>query len=314
LIVLKLKEGINAWGCTNPDPHADSSIRAALIRESEDRESTWAEDEADRILRTDPVFWLRDRVRESRDQPEEKFDDDPVTADVGSLPEYATGFFGRESGGLLSLRGMTTLSGRASSGKTWFALGAALQSALDGWDVSYIAAEGSDVVKRRVQAAFGKQPPRNFHLVTVHPGATLGDIAEMVEYRIMSRRTLLVFDSISSLMGMMLAPPGMSRWDEQSKLEMFLMRIRSLTRGEVAMMIVSEANAQGEAKGRTLDHKSDTSINFVSVEDSDAKEVRVVKAWEGRTGLIGRARVDPGTACLRLIFDGPVSDAEPQKF
>ena len=303
---LKLSGGFNAFACDQGE-HEDSAIRHALMAECDDRGGSW-EDEADEALRRcDPVFWVRERVLEARSVPDVKFKLEGLDG-VSPLPTFATGFAQRERGSLLALRGMTTLSGKASSGKSWFALGSALNSALDGWDVHYLAAEGEDVIQRRVATAFGDAPPRRFNLHSVKPGVTVDHMIREIADWIVSTRTLLVIDSISTLMGLMVIARGASKWDEQAKLEIFLMRVRELTRGEVAIVNISEANAAGETKGRTLDHKSDISINFKSLEDSDAKEVRVVKAWEGSTGLVGRARVNARAPGLELIHDGPVVD------
>lgn len=304
--VLKLSGGLSAFGCTEGE-HDDSAIRHKLIGECQDRGSDWGGELTSIVQRCDPVYWVREQVLDAQAMPEQKFQTERLTGSQ-PLPVFATGFVGRERGSLLALRGMTTLSGKASSGKTWFALGAALNSALDGWDVHYLAAEGEDVIRRRIAVAFGDAPPPRFRLHSVKPGVTVEHMIREIADWIVSTRTLLVIDSISTLMGLMAVDPRASRWDEQAKLEIFLMRVRELTRGEVAVINISESNAAGETKGRTLDHKSDISINFKSLEDSDAKEVRVVKAWEGHTGLIGRAMVEPSGPGLELIYEGPRSN------
>ena len=296
--------GLKAFGCDGPDQHTDGQIRNALLGEVAD----WTEEteaELDKIeRRIDPVAWLLGRVYAAQQAKEVSITDEDL-ANFVQLPPYATGLSGSESGGLIQLRGMTTCSGKASSGKTWFALGAAINSAIDGWNVHYIAAEGEDVIKRRVHHACGGNPPKSFHLHAVEPGVTADDILERVGEWITSTRTLLVLDSISTLMSFMAVDHRESRWDAQGRLETFLMGLRKLTRGEVSIIVISESNAAGESKGRTIDHRSDISINFKSMEDSDAKEIRVVKAWESSTGLIGRAMVDPNGPGLDLIYDGP---------
>jgi predicted ATP-dependent serine protease len=208
---------------------------------------------------------------------------------------------------------MTTLSGKASSGKSWFALGVAVNSAIDGWDVHYLAAEAHDVIGRRLKLAMGDAVPERFTLHSVEPGVTPADMIAEIRDWVVSTRTLLVIDSISTLLGLMRVGSSIDKWDAQDSLEMFLMRVRALTRGEVGILNISEANAQGESKGRVIDHRSDVSVNFVSVEDSDAKEIRVVKAWEGQTGMIGRARIDwkgPGMDLVHEGASGYIEDGE----
>ena len=298
--------GFKAFGCDGPDQHTDSQLLNAMIGDvSEWGAETLAEIDAIE-RRLDPVAWLLDRVEAAKRTREIKITDEDL-ADFVTLPAFSTGFSGSEVGGLLALRGMTTLSGKASSGKTWFALGAALNSALDGWNVHYVAAEADDVVKRRVYHAYGDQRPTNFHLHLVEAGLRVDDILERLSDWIISTRTLLVLDSLSTLMSFMDHDERESKWDAQGRVEIFLMGLRKLTRGDVSIINVSESNAAGESKGRTIDHRSDMSINFKSVEDSDAKEIRIVKAWESSTGLIGRARPDPKGPGLELIYDGPTA-------
>ncbi len=304
--------GIKAFGCDGPAQHGDATVRAGMVAESD---GGMAEDRAelDRLeRRIDEVVWLQDRIERAAEPPDEKFDTTSMDT-PDSLPVYATGFIGRERGMLMELRGMTTLSGKASSGKSWFALGAAVQSALDGWNVEYIAAEGEDVIRRRIFAALGHYPPTSLRLHSVQPSVDTDDLIQAIRWWVRSPRTLLVIDSVSTLMGLMDLKPHANRWEEQSRLEMFLLRIRTLTRGAVGILVISESNAQGEVKGRSLDYRSDLSIHFQSVEDSDAKEIRVRKAWEGQTGLVGRARVDPKGPGLKLIHEGSVADAEPSE-
>lgn len=298
--------GLKAFGCDGPEQHTDSQVRYGMIADGE----LWAAEnrrEMDEIQRRlDPVAWLHDRLDEAQKPADEKFHLEAIdNAEV--LPTYATGFTGRDGGRLVALRGMTTLSGKASSGKSWFALGVAISSALDGWDVHYLAAEANDVIGRRVTHALGKGVPERFTLHSVEPGVKAADMIEEIRGWVVTNRTLLVIDSISTLLGLMRVGSSQDKWDAQDSLEMFLMRVRSLTRGEVGIVNIAEANAQGESKGRVIDHRSDVSINFKSLEDSEAKEIRVVKAWEGYTGLLGRARVDPNGPGLDLIYDGAVA-------
>ena len=296
--------GIETFGCDGPEPHTDSQIRNAWVRANE-RES--AEDRADMtemLRRIDPVAWLLDQVDRAKVDQDIKITDEDL-ADFEELPAYASGLVGREVAGLIGLRGMTTLSGDPSSGKTWFALGAALSSALDGWDVHYIAAEAEDVIKRRVHHVFKGNPPERFSLHSIEPNLTTDDILERIGNWITSTRTLLVIDSISTLLAFMKRGKGQDQWEAQSRLETFLMGLRKFTRGEISIINISESNARGETKGRTLNYRSDMAINFKPLEDSDAREVRVMKAWESKTGLLGRARVDPDGPGLQMLYSGP---------
>jgi len=290
------------FGCDGPELHTDSQVRDSLIGEA------WASENRAEMSaierRIDPVAWLHDRLDEATQPSDEKIHDESMLRGE-VLPSFATGFVGRETGRLISLRGMTTLSGKASSGKSWFALCSALSSAVDGWEVHYLAAEANDVIGRRVRFACGDGVPERFHLHSVEPGIGSRDMIARIRGWVTTTRTLLVIDSISTLLGLMRYGKNLDKWDAQDSLEMFLMRVRALTHGEVAILNISEANAQGESKGRVIDHRSDVSVNFVSLEDSNAKEIRVTKAWESHTGLIGRADIDAKGPGLRLLYEGP---------
>ena len=303
--------GLKAFGCDGPDQHTDGTLRNLLLGEVAEWDAE-TQAELDAIeRRLDPVAWLLDQVDRAKKSREIKITDEDL-ANFVTLPVYASGLIGREVHGLISLRGMTTLSGKASSGKTWFALGSAINSAFDGWEVHYIAAEAEDVIKRRVHVSCGGSPPKRFHLHAVEPGLRVDDILERLSEWIISTRTLLVLDSLSTLMSFMSHDPRESKWDAQGRVETFLMGLRKLTRGDVSIINISESNAAGESKGRTIDHRSDISINFKSLEDSDAKEIRIVKAWESTTGMIGRARVNPTGPGLELIYDGPKAYEETE--
>ena len=306
VFVRRLGGALKCFGCDTDDSHGEAAIRNLWIAEDMKHESLQDELQDDRERRLDPVAWLQDKVLAAQDQPETKFQYEDISR-VEELPSYRTGIVGRESGSLLHLRGMTTLSGIASSGKTWFALGAALASAGEGWSVHYLAAEAYDVIKRRIKTAYGDHPPELFNLHSVKPGVTVEIMIQEIAEWITSTKTMLVIDSVSTLMGLMTYARGADKWDEQGRLEMFLMQLRELTRGQVAIINISESNAQGEAKGRTLNHRSDIGIHFKSLDDSDAKEIRIMKAWEGRTGPLGRARVNAQELGLELVSEGPIA-------
>ncbi len=100
-----------------------------------------------------------------------------------------------------------------------------------------------------------------------------------------------------------------SQWDAQGRIETFLMGLRKFTRGDVSIINISETNARGEAKGRTINYRSDMAVHFKPVDESDAKEIRVVKAWESSIGMIGRAVVDAKAPGMKLLYQGPASAA-----
>ncbi len=192
---------VSAMGCDGKAQHTTSQIVNALHSELGQEIAAGQAASDEMLRRIDPTAWVLDQVEAAKHEPEVKITDEDL-ADFVSLPEFSTGLVGTESNGLLSLRGMVTLSGDPSSGKTWFALGAALKSALDGWNVHYIAAEAEDVIKRRVHHAFGSSPPPHFHLHSIEAGLMAADILDRLSEWIVSTKTLLVLDSLSTLMSL----------------------------------------------------------------------------------------------------------------
>ena len=125
----------------------------------------------------------------------------------------------------------------------------------------------------------------------------------------------MVIDSINSLVdGLEGSGSDVFSLGPLKKLAMWMMRVRQFTRGEVSFLILSEANASGETKGRSMDHKADLSVNFAkSGDDWNVKDVNVVKNWWGPSGHVGSYRFNPDTGGLWPDIDvnGEPKDDEP---
>ena len=278
-----------AWGCDGPERHGDASIMNTWEASFDGSRAEIDFQLSEKERRTDPVAWVIQCLIDAR-EPQEKHFSRVDTRSVDTIEQFPTGFT-NGSNTLPSLGGMVTLSGKASAGKSWFALGIGLTAGEEGWDTHYVAAEGVQTIKQRLQASSRSQ--KNFEVHQVDPGFNLNETLDEITTWIKAPKTLLIFDSISTMQALMASSNAKDKWETQSKLEMFLMQVRSLTRGYVAIVNLSEMNAAGEAKGRSLDHRSDIGIKFVSSdEDHSVKEVTVTKNWNGPTGPLGYGRVD----------------------
>ena len=295
---------LSALGCDGQGRHGDATVIAMWRAQDKTSDASFEFEQDERIRRIDPAAWCRDKLAEAREEADERVTVLDQESDI-RLPPFPHGFVG-DVPLLRHLNGMVTLSGKASAGKSWMALGASLNAANEGWDVHYIAAEGSDVIIRRARNS--QRDRKNWTIHGIEPGVTVTDLMDAITSWIVRPRTLLVIDSISTLQGLMKQIDGQKGWEAQSKLEMFLMRIRSLTRGYVAIINLSEANAAGETKGRSLDHRSDIAINFISCDaEREVKSVVIVKSWEGHTGSLGFGRIDASVPGIMLSDDPPGS-------
>lgn len=299
-----------ALWCDGPSEHSDSTIRNAFARWDAELDAVDPEF-ADSLLRkVDPIEFLRDQVL------------DVVNRSSGGIrplrldetvppPEFPTGLGGVQSGTMLACRGMTLYSGKASSGKTWAALRASLDAARSGWDVTYLAAEGGAVVHSRAQevARTIGGIPDAWTLRNVHYGTAFDDLVAAMGEAIRSERTLFVVDSFSTLLRMT-EDDQTDYWSHHRRFERLLYLIRERTAGCVGLLVLSEANAAGETKGRSFDHLADMSVNFAShEEDPQTKRVRVVKSWWSRLGEVGSYLVKPGQGGLIRIPDEGIATA-----
>ena len=281
--------GITMWGCNGEAQHGDATIKGLFAKHDEDEQARINTEMDELLRRSDPTAWVIDKMHEAR-RPKERH---ITVADKNmntALPKYPTGFTDDCSGRISSLVGMTALSGKASAGKSWFALGIAVNASEEGWDTHYVAAESLAPTIGRLQ--FTKRDNDNLTFHEVEPGLTGEELIVQITEWIVRPRTLLIIDSISTLQSMMVPKSGATKWEQHSALEVFLMNVVAMTRGYVAIVVLSEMNAAGEDKGRQLFHRSNTGISFESCEgESQVKIVQIRKAWQGFTGRLGFGRI-----------------------
>ena len=312
VITRRVGEFGNVLLCTGEDAHGDATIRNYVENFHEADEDNDAEmDEI--LLRCDPVEYMRDQVGYALERKGGGIRK-PNASMLLPPPTYPTGLRGVQNGTLLYYQGMTLLSGKASCGKTWSALRASLDAAVQGWEVHYLAAEGVAVAHGRAAELTHNDVPKRWRLQVVEDGSTLDDIGSYLRKAICSERTLVVIDSFSTMLRMLDDESG-DPWELQRRLERFLFNLRQGTAGCIAPLVISEANAAGETKGRSFDHIADLSVNFRADEDEHAiKHIRVHKSWWAKTGEVGRFKVSPGQGGLVRLPDEDASLQEQREY
>lgn len=237
----------------------------------------------------------------------------------------------RGANGFARMQGVVTIAGAPSAGKSYFAIAAAVDNALDAenpWDVFYLSCEmGRDyVVDRALRAAASHDlsfyecmspparakaaewarstpVPERFTLVEVGIGVTIEQVIAYLAENVGDRPTLVVLDSISSLVDNMSDVSGDAFGMTNLKtVQRYATAVRRLTRGHVAWIILSELNKEGRAKGRSLDHRSDLAISMVPDPDNGrVKRISVTKSWFSETGPLGDFALQPEIARLTRV-------------
>lgn len=300
--------------CDGPAGHSDTIIRNAYQRWNDEIDAV-DDDSADELLRrANPVEFIRDQVEAAARRRIGQVRV-PSKAMLIPPPTFPTGLGGIQSGRLMHYQGLTLLSGKASSAKTWSAIRSSLDAAETGWDVMYVAAEAAAVVHNRMRQVLGADdPPLSWALRFVEDGTRFESVVEFMVDAIRTERTLFVIDSFSTLLRMT-EVDGVDYWTHHRNLERFMFNVRQLTAGCVGLLVLSESNAAGETKGRSFDHIADLSVNFAKdAEDPEVKCVTVAKSWWGRVGEVGKYVVKPSRGGLVRMPDASDSMSEQRGY
>jgi hypothetical protein len=276
----------------------------------------------------DPATFKRLMLRRALESPE-------ATIEITRHEDYKAVRFPLFTSGLIGVtvrwEGCVVISGEPSVAKSYVTTSTGVDMAFDGWDVFYASAEMHEkTIRSRAARAVvsrclkpedytnsstamaardevlrqyrdGVQLPDSFHVVKLRMGVTIQDLVEMLVDRVTDRPTLVCIDSVSSLCDAMADadprdPFGMAALREIVK---WVTAVSDLTHGQVAFLILSEINAEGRAKGRSIDHRCDTAIAMTNHPDngeattagganqSDVKVIRTTKNWNGPTGKVG---------------------------
>lgn len=281
------------------------------------------------LLDQSPAAYKRAILRNALTMTESALERAALDAAPERPPQFRSPLRGEK--GFTKLQGVVTIAGAPSAGKSYFAIGAAIDNALDErepWDVFYLSCEmGRDyVIDRALRAAASSElsfyecsspasraraaewaadtpMPARFTLVEVGIGVTMEEIIGFLAENVGDLPTLVVLDSISSLADNMSDVAGDSFGMTNLKsVQRYATAVRRLTRGHVAWLILSELNKEGRAKGRSLDHRSDLAISMVPDPDNGRiKRVTVTKSWFSETGLLGDFALQPEIARLTRV-------------
>ena len=221
-------------------------------------------------------------------------------------PTWPTGLAGQRTF-LRTFTGVTFLVGGPSAGKSWLAIGSALEAAMAGWHVLYISAEmgPAQILRRAMGFMDGRELPDGFEVLQAGYGASVDALVEKVAITVDERRTLIVLDSISSFVDQ--SVEGTSGEDIHNigplkRLTMWAMNLRSETNGDVSFLILSEKNSKNETKGRFGDHKADLVVSLASEGAGLLKRIDVTKAWASERGHVGMFVLDPRTSTLKFEY------------
>jgi hypothetical protein len=259
-----------------------------------------------------PIERKRDALRTAAEigAPFEEQDPAKVFAEEDS-PRWPTGIKGPFPIGHFA--GLTIISGGPSAAKSYLALGSSLSAAMYyDWDVFYLHAEMSPkLIIGRVVCYLGCLPPQNWKLISVKPGAGVAQLIEYIAERVTARKTLLVFDSLSSFIDQGLA---VSAGDDAfgmkdlKRIFMWMMNVRNETKGEVSFLVLSElAGKEGHTRGKFVDHKADLVVRMEKNTDDESdtltKFMEITKGWDASVGTRLRMTLDWRTASLSLARD-----------
>ena len=195
--------------------------------------------------------------------------------------------------GFAFFQGLTILSGQTGSSKSWLALGASLQAALGGMEVLFVSVE-LDVatVRDRVSRYFMgnlKMLPPTWGLYVPQPNEPWENVMDAVEDRCNGKPLLLVIDSINTLVANEEQPTDKDTY-QLGMVSTRMMQCRQMVnrgRGLIGAMLISEANASGEMKGR-FSFRANISVNLEKdAQDYRRIDVTVVKNWSGMSGPLG---------------------------
>ncbi len=289
------------------------------------------------LLETDPRAFKQLMLRRALELP---------TAPVAAVPSergpreaqplYPTGLISETKLMLAALQGVTVVAGAPSSGKSYFAISAAIDACLAGWECFYLSCEmhqdliqeragravaSSGVEYERLQMDLAERAaitarakhvklPESWHHKDVGIGVSMEDVLSTLEREISARPTLVVFDSLSSFVDNMEEKGGREDSFKMTALRdvmRWITSVRRLTHGHIAFLLISELNREGRAKGRFVDHRSDIAISAVSDEEQQGtKELRVTKSWWGPTGSLGKFSLAHDVARLVRFDASPI--------
>ena len=209
--------------------------------------------------------------------------------------------------------GMTVVAAEAKCGKSMFALASAIEAARDGWRVLYLNGELTrSEMSNRVMRYCGGRPRGDWlEQLSIHPvelGITvphiIGKIRERIE--IEDTRLLLVVDSINRVSDMsQMDGSEHGYWHTMREWQEWFRRASKISEGQIASLVVSELNASGHLKGRSLEYAADLVVRIAPVKDAEPGvfAIDVPYARSSASGAIGDFKLKWRDGCFEFIGD-----------
>ena len=264
----------------------------------------------------DVSITLMQVLAESVKQPSENSEVDKITTiELSSQPRFPTGVAAVDNMTFGGGYGCTTVAGNAKSGKTTFAIGAAVEAALAGWRVIYLnceldRSEAIQAFMRKCGGTIPEQVSERLTLVTpdvsFQPRDAIGRIREAVGWG--DDKILCVFDSINALVDLS-GEGDNDYWGALSVWRNFAVRAAKLSKGSLAFLVVSETNRLGQVKGGSLEYKSSCVIRIQKDKcDNSMVELDVMLSRSSPAGSLGRFYRDWGRGSFAQCDDTFRSD------
>lgn len=195
--------------------------------------------------------------------------------------------------------GLVMLTGSWGQGKSMVALGSAIEAARAGWRVLYYDSEneGREIGDRicRYTGQHEREWMASLSPLYTHRkfrrGMTLRHLAEEVALRIectTAQRLLLVIDSVNKLAEYTARETrGLDYFGALADIYLWAMAVRDLSCGRIGIILLNEANREGNAKGGR-DFDSDMSVKLSATHERGVVEIDVIKSRQGGAGPLGR--------------------------
>ena len=190
--------------------------------------------------------------------------------------------------------GFVVYAGQPKVGKSLLAISSAIEAARDGWRVVYGNAEMSrSQMIHRLRNRMGKLDDRvveNLHIANLSTGINVErfyhEVCGVIEDN--DQRLLIVLDSINRVVdaGLEAGSDG-AYWKLLRDWSAWAMNSRRSTEGDISWLIVSELNARGDVKGRSLEYTADVVVRLKSTEVPDVVEIDVPYSRSTRAAHLG---------------------------
>jgi KaiC/GvpD/RAD55 family RecA-like ATPase len=214
--------------------------------------------------------------------------------------------------------GVTVVSGAPKTGKSFFAIGSAIEAAFHGHRVVYLSCE---MPIEQVEARFGRyfaafpsrdRSDRLLAVIDVVHALHADQLVKVLEESVPAwsqERVLLVIDSVNSLVRQLGEDDQLQRIE---RVLMFLIRARRLAPGLFSALAICELNQHGHTKGRSAEYLADLVLRLRQCEKGmHGVEMDVQLSRESQSGLLGRFLLDPARGCfLPTVYEEETDNSE----